>query len=172
MIRLQTQGDAAGGLSGRHVLVAMISFFAVIIVADSIMIYKALSTFGGLENANAYRDGIAYNARIARAERQSALGWRDTVELLGEPARLRLSLASETGLPPTPARVEATLGRPATNRSDIPLTLAQVAPGVFEAPIAESLEPGTWIATLRAYDADGASAEPVFQTRSRLWRAP
>ncbi|WP_083567084.1 FixH family protein [Hyphomicrobium sp. CS1GBMeth3] len=171
MSRLQSQAQAARGLSGRQVLAAMISFFAVIIVADSIMIYKAVSTFGGLENTNAYRDGLAYNARIVRADRQSALGWTDTVEILAEPARLRVSLASETGIPPAPARIEAVLGRPATNRSDSPLKLAQVAPGVFEAPIAADLAPGTWIATLRAFETDAAS-EPVFQARRRLWRAP
>lgn len=172
MSRLQTRRDDARALSGRHVLAAMLAFFGVIIVADSIMIYKAVSTFGGLENANAYRDGLAYNARIARAERQSALGWSETVELLPDPARLRVSLAGADGTPPAPARLEAVLGRPATNREDAALRLVQVAPGVFEAPVGRDLDPGAWIATVRAFETEAQAAEPVFQARRRLWIAP
>lgn len=162
----------ARGLSGRHVLGAMLAFFAVIIVADAIMIYKAVSTFGGLDNANAYRDGLAYNARIVRAERQSALGWSEDMEILPDPARLRVSLAGTDGMPPAPARLEAVLGRPATNRSDTPLQLVQVGPGVFEAPLSRDLEPGAWIATVRAFESDATGAEPIFQARRRLWIKP
>lgn len=162
----------AGGLSGRHVLLSMLAFFGVIIVADAIMIYTALSTFGGVDNANAYRDGLAYNTRIAREERQAALGWHDKVELLSDPSRLRVSLKNPAGAAPAAVRVEATLGRPATNRADTQLRLVEVTPGVFEAPVADSSGPGTWIATVRAFQADEAATEPVYQTRRRLWVAP
>ncbi|MCC7253851.1 FixH family protein [Hyphomicrobium sp.] len=160
------------GLSGRHVLGAMLAFFAVIIVADATMIYKAVSTFGGVDNANAYRDGLAYNARIALAERQAALGWSETVELVSEPARLRVALKDASGAAPASLRVEATLGRPATNAADTVLRLAEVAPGVFEAPVGDDPGPGAWIARVRAYPADGTTAEPIYQMRRRLWVAP
>jgi nitrogen fixation protein FixH len=48
--------------------------------------------------------------------------------------------------------------------------LAEVSPGVFEAAVGERLEPGTWIATVRAFRAD--ANDPVYQTRRRLWVAP
>jgi nitrogen fixation protein FixH len=159
------------GLSGWHVLGAMLSFFAVIIVADATMIYKAVSTFGGVDNANAYRDGLAYNARIARDARQAALGWTDTVALAADPARLRVSLKDAGGGAPPGLRIEATLGRPATNTADKVLRLAEVTPGLFEVPLESEPEPGAWIATVRAFTAEGA-AEPVFEVRRRLWVAP
>ena len=59
-------GAKAAGIRGGHVLAAMLAFFAVIIVADATLIYKALTTFGGVDNPNAYRQGVAYNQRIAR----------------------------------------------------------------------------------------------------------
>ena len=62
-------GAKARGIRGGHVLAAMLAFFAVIIVADATMIYKALTTFGGVDNPNAYRQGVAYNQRIARDAR-------------------------------------------------------------------------------------------------------
>lgn len=157
------------GLGGRHVLAAMIAFFAVIVVADATMIYKAVSTFGGLENANAYRDGLAYNARIARAERQAALGWQDTVEVVGVPARLRVGLVDGQGTGVGDVTVTAMWGRPATNRADRALLLAEVAPGVFEAPILDAA-PGAWVATVRA--TRGTDPTPLYQIRRRLWIAP
>ena len=158
-------------LSGGHVLGAMLAFFGVIIVADSIMIYKAVSTFGGVDNANAYRDGLAYNARIARETRQSALGWTETVELTAHPAPPRIALKDTTGGVPSRGRVEAVLGRPATNSADMTLRLAEATPGVFEAPLDAAPEAGAWIATVRAFGADADEA-PIFEVRRRLWVVP
>lgn len=159
-------------LSGRHVLGAMVAFFGVIIIADATMIYQAVSTFGGVDNRNAYRDGLAYNARIAREAQQDALGWTDTVELTPDPARIRVSLKDAAGGTPGALRVEATLGRPATDAADVTLRLGEATSGVFEAPLARAPEAGTWIATVRAFAADGVSEEPVFEVRRRLWIAP
>lgn len=166
--RAETRG--ARGLSGWHVLGAMLAFFGVIIVADATMIYKAVSTFGGVDNVNAYRDGLAYNARIASETRQATLGWSGTIELLSDPARLRVSLRDAGGRPPANIRIEATLGRPATITSDTQIRLAEVSPGLFEAAIGERVEPGTWIATVRAFYDD--SNDPAYQIRRRLWVAP
>ncbi|WP_333793225.1 FixH family protein [Hyphomicrobium sp.] len=173
MSRLHTAGPRDGrALSGRHVLVAMLAFFGVIATADAVLIYKALSTFGGLDNANAYSQGLAYNERIARAEKQSALGWTETVELQNDPARLRVFLKRTDGAAPALARVDAVLGRPATNREDTAVRLAEIAPGHFEAAVGHDLAPGSWIATVRAFDTETPAAEPVYQVRRRLWIAP
>lgn len=158
------------GLSGWHVLAAMVSFFGIIIVADATMIYKAVSTFGGVDNADAYRDGLAYNTRIAREARQAALGWTETVELSRDPARLRISLKDAAGGVPSGLRVEARLGRPATNAADAIVRLAEATAGVFEAPLAQAPGAGAWIVTVRAFKGD--ASEPVFEVRRRLWVAP
>lgn len=160
------------GLSGWHVLAAMLAFFAVIIVADATMICKAVSTFGGVDNANAYRDGLAYNERIARQTRQATLGWHESIEVLADPARLRVSLKDAGGGTPGALRIEATLGRPAINTLDATLRLAEATPGVFDAPLENALGPGTWIATVRVFAVEGEATEPVYQIRRRLWVAP
>lgn len=160
------------GITGRHVLAAMLSFFGVIVVADAVMIYNAVTTFGGVENANAYREGLAYNTRIERQAQQASLGWHDRVELKADPARLSVAIEAGSGGVPASARVEAVLARPATNRTDVALRLAQVGPGVFEAPVGADVGAGTWIATVRVYAGDAAEGEPLYQTRRRLWVAP
>ncbi len=107
------------GIRGRHVLISMIAFFGVIVVADSTMIYKAVTTFGGVDNANAYRDGLAYNDRISRAKRQAALGWGDTVTLSEDGSRLHVAMTAADGKPLVGLSIEATIGRPATMRADM-----------------------------------------------------
>jgi nitrogen fixation protein FixH len=67
------------GLRGAHVLLVFLGFFATIFLVNGIMVYAALSTFGGLEIADAYRKGLAYNARIAEGQAQAQRGWRDSV---------------------------------------------------------------------------------------------
>lgn len=160
------------GIRGRHVLGAMVTFFAVIVMADATMIYKALTTFGGVDNSNAYRDGLTYNDRISRAKRQAERGWADTVALSNDGARLRVAMTAANGKPLAGLRVEATLGRPATVRADMTLPLAEAAPGVYEAPVPAPLAEGTWIAGVRAIAGDGDIATPDYQTRRRLWVAP
>jgi nitrogen fixation protein FixH len=159
------------GIHGGHVLAWMLAFFAVIVLADATLIYKAVATFGGVDNANAYRDGLAYNRRIDRAKRQSQLGWRDSVDVLMNPARIRVSLRDSAASPLSGLDVEVSLGRPATVHSDAVLHPAETSPGIFEAALGDGAEGGNWIATLRAYE-KARPSEAVFQSRRRLWIAP
>jgi nitrogen fixation protein FixH len=172
MITSEAAREPKRKLSGRHVLGAMLAFFAVIVTADAIMIYQAVSTFGGVDNTNAYRDGLAYNARIAREERQAGLGWKETVELRADPERVRVELKDATGSPVDGIKVAVLLGRAVTSAADSVVQLPQMSPGVFEAPVTNVQSPGTWIATVRAYRTGGDEAEPIFETRRRLWVAP
>lgn len=158
-------------IRGGHVLLAMIAFFGTIIAVDSVLIYKAVSTFGGVENVNAYRDGLAYNKRIALDAEQAALGWSDRVEAQGTPLRLRVSLEDRDGASLVRRHVVADVGRPATNRFDRTLKLAEVAPGVYEAALAEA-GPGTWVVDLRVLESAEEGAKPAYQVRRRLWIAP
>ena len=66
-------------------------------------------------------------------------------------------------------KVEGVLGRPATNRYDVKLALAETAPGRYEAQTA-ALAEGSWLIALEARAQAGA--EPVYRTRRRLWLKP
>lgn len=155
------------GIRGAHVLGTMLAFFAVIVVADATMIYKAVTTFGGVDNPNAYRQGVAYNQRIARDAEQSLIGWQDAIEVIGAPQRLRVLLRDRSGAVVTGKKLVASIGRPATNRFDTTLDLVEVAAGQYEAPIAEAHE-GAWIVAISALPPGGAG-EPLYQTRRRVW---
>lgn len=174
MMTFSQQRGPRQGLTGRHVLLSLLGFFAIIVVADATLIYKALTTFGGVENVNAYRDGLAYNQRIASDARQSALGWDEQIELAGDPLQLRVSLKARDGTAVAGKKLVAEVGRPATNRFDSKLVLVEATPGVYEA-VLEQAGTGAWIVDVQAFG-QGASGDtgetPAFQTRRRLWVAP
>lgn len=157
------------GIRGAHVLGAMLAFFAVIIAADATMIYKALTTFGGVDNPNAYRQGVAYNQRIARDAEQTLIGWHDDVEIV-DGQRLRVSLRDRSGAPVAGKKLVARVGRPATDRFDATLDLAEVGSGEYAAALPVVAE-GTWTVDLAAYAGDGAGV-PLYQARRRLWIKP
>ena len=66
----------AEGLKGRHVLMALIAFFGIMLIANGIFVYFAVATFSGGDTSNAYRKGLNYNETLAAAERQAARGWQ------------------------------------------------------------------------------------------------
>jgi nitrogen fixation protein FixH len=160
---------SSGGISGAHVLAGLIAFFLLVLAANGAMIYTALSTFGGLDNANAYRDGLAYNARISAASAQAERGWQGNVETFTDPPRLRISLLDQSGAPVTGLVLKASVARPATNRYDAPLALRETGPGLFEASLAE-VAPGNWILSYEA--SAGPNGETLYRARKRLWLKP
>ena len=62
-------------LTGRFVLVAIISFFVVVMGVNGIMAYLAVETFSGVQSEKPYENGLAFNRDIARARAQYAQGW-------------------------------------------------------------------------------------------------
>ena len=97
------------GLRGTHVLLVFLGFFTTIFLVNGIMVYAALSTFGGLETADAYRKGLAYNARIAEGQAQAQRGWRDSVCYVLDTQRVRVEV--------TDPRVRASRGSRSRARS-------------------------------------------------------
>lgn len=159
----------ARGLMGRHVVMIFFAFFAIIFAVDGYMIFQAVSTFGGLETQDAYKKGLAYNGRIARDLEQARNGWKDTVVIGGTPHHLRVALRDQSDVAITGKRLVAQMGRPATDRFDVTLDLAETADGVYEAALPGTGD-GAWIIDLTAYDA--ASGIPAYEARRRVWIRP
>ncbi len=166
-----TRSENASGrtLSGRHVLFGLLAFFGVIVVVDSFMIYKAVTTFGGLETTDAYRKGLAYNDRIALAEAQAKRGWSDEIVYEAETGRLRVSLVDRQGDGVSGVEVKARVSRPATDRFDRTVWFTQTAPGAYEAD-ATGIEPGWW--TIQITANRSSEDDALYQARHRLWIKP
>lgn len=162
------------GLAGRHVLWAMIVFFATIFAVNGVLLYKALSTHSGLVAQEPYRKGLQYNERVAADERQRALGWTEAVDLETTGA-LSVKLTNSLGGPVTDLALRGFVGRPSTTRHDIAVTLKETAPGVYSAAVG-ALETGAWMLSVEARPTVGgreaADADPIYRLKRRLWLKP
>ncbi len=157
--------------TGRHMLIALLTFFGIVIAANVVMINIALSTHTGVVANEPYRKGLKYNERIEAAERQDALGWSDDIRLEDGGGRLVVVLADSSKGPVRGLKISALLGRPATIAEDETLALEEKEPGRYEAKTVVT-EPGNYIATIEATDPAKASDGVVYRARKRLWLKP
>jgi nitrogen fixation protein FixH len=85
------------------------------------MVRAATSTFGGLETANPYQAGLAFNRDHDEAIAQDERAWKVTANLVrrsGDIAELSVKLHDRNGNPITGVAVAATLAHPADARRD------------------------------------------------------
>jgi nitrogen fixation protein FixH len=158
-------------ITGRHVLLAMLGFFGFIIATDAFLVYKAVSTFGGVETDDAYRRGLSYNDRIANERAQAALGWTKVATLDADKGELVVTIRDNNDNAVDNLQISAVLGRPATNKDDRILKLTQVGAGRYLATVG-NIEPGTWVAELEAREALSGTGRVIYQSKVRLWKAP
>ncbi|NOZ41657.1 MAG: hypothetical protein GXP02_00585, partial [Alphaproteobacteria bacterium] len=73
--------------TGKKALMWVVGFFIVIFIINGLMVFFALSTFGGLETRNPYFKGLYYNRQLAAAAAQEKSGWK--ISLNHIPATLK-----------------------------------------------------------------------------------
>lgn len=152
-------------LNGWHVLAALLAFFGVMIGANLIFVYFALTTFSGVETSDAYREGIKYNDRLEEARQLEKLGWQGKISW--QSGHLELVLMSEDGKPIRGVRVDGEVGRPSTDRFDQAVTFTEQGSGRYNSDQIE-LAPGNWIVAVEAHDPLGADTTR-FRLKERLW---
>jgi len=152
-------------LTGRHVLLWIVGFFAVIFAVNGILVRAATSTFGGLETQSSYKAGLMFEDEVARAERQQALQWQVDGKLvrdLAGEAVLDVSVRDAQGAPVSGLSADATLAHPADSRLDRVIHLAGSGAGAFHG--ADIAQPGQWELIVDFYRGDAR----VFRSRSRV----
>lgn len=153
------------GLKGRHVLYALFGFFGLMLVANGIFLYYALTTFGGGDSGGSpYQKGLRYNETIAAAEKQTERGWAATLRY--EKGRIALTLIDRQDQPVRGVRLEGNVGRPATDRQDLKVELKEEAPGSYAAAV--DLGPGQWVVQLHSDDLT-VSGDPTYRLKQRLF---
>lgn len=145
-------------LTGRHVLIIVVSAFSVVIAVNLTLAFKALSTFPGLEVANSY---VASQEFDARRDAQEALGWTVTADATS--SQLRLRVVDAAGGPARINTLEALVGRATSVAQDTLPQFSYAGGGTFVAPV--DLEPGYWTLRLQMVAEDGT----LFQQRLELY---
>lgn len=121
------------------------------------LVTMATTTFEGLEDVEYYRAGVEYGKELERKEKQRSLEWTvdhnlDQATHIKGPFPLRVALLDCDKKPIQHAKVQITVGRPATKRQDFARKLKEVGPGIYACDI--DLTKGNWRLELEALKGD------------------
>jgi len=127
-------------ITGKHVLIGLLSFFGVVISVNMAFVYFALDSWTGLVAQDSYRKGLAYNDTLADAERQAALGWKTAVGYDG--TALTIRLIDENGNALLASDITVVVRRPTHENMDLTVTM-EAADNGYVAPVTFP-EAGLW----------------------------
>lgn len=148
-----------GQITGWHVLIGMVAFFAFIIAVDTLFIVKAYRSFSGQVASNPYEAGLAFNRTLAQRQREAELGWNAVIER-PQPGIVALRMTDKTGQPLSTLSLTGTLDRPATEVGRQVLSFRPTGDGWYQATARLD---GAW--DLRA---TARNARDKFEIESRL----
>jgi nitrogen fixation protein FixH len=151
--------SSKGQITGWHVLIGVVLFFALVIGVDTFFMVKAYKTFSGEVASNPYEAGLAFNRTLAQREREAALGWTAAVET-PQPGLVALRMKDKAGRPLSALSLTGTLERPATETGRQVLNFKPTGDGWYQA--SAKLE-GAW--DLRATARNG---KDQFEIETRL----
>jgi len=130
-----------------------------VVAVNAVLVVASLTTFTGVAVSRPYERGRGYEAVLAAAARQDALGW--SVEITLAEGAVLVTARDREGRP-LAGDVEGLLQRPAAADS-VPLAWFAVAPGRWAAPVVGAGR-GQYDAKVSLTGADGS----VFELRQRL----
>lgn len=118
--------------------------FVVVSAVNATMIYFATSTFTGVAVEKPFERGVAYNKLLAAAEAEAKLGWTVEAGIRRLPTGVQMSIAIVTADGALDgASIAARLRRPLEPMPDVPVVVANAAPGRFVAELGD-VKSGQW----------------------------
>jgi nitrogen fixation protein FixH len=146
-------------ITGWHVLIAIVVFFAVVIGVDTFFMIKAYGTFSGQVASNPYEAGLAFNQTLALRQREAALGWSASVLKVDEDTVV-VRLVDRAGAALDRLSLTGALERPATETGRQVLDFKPLGDGRYQA---RGRLDGAW--DLRA---TARNSRDVFELETRL----
>jgi nitrogen fixation protein FixH len=129
-----------GQFTGRHMLIIMLLFFAVIIGVNITMAVLASRSWTGLVVKNSYVASQHFNEGLRAAREQRKRGWKSS--LTYESNHIQLSLRDRHNQPIVLDGLRLSYGRPAFEQADGMVMLTLIGNGLYQAPV--SLKAGVW----------------------------
>ena len=155
----------ANGVQGRHVLAALCGFFGLMLLANALFVYFAVSTFSGGDTSKPYQKGLHYNQTIAADARQAERSWQPEIAYDDQTGLLSLSIHDSAGAVVSGLHVSVKLGRPATDKDDRRVILKESPAGVYGATV--ELDPGLWMISIASRHTGEARAS-AYRLKRRL----
>ena len=154
-------------IRGKHVLMAVLGMFAIVILVNLTFVYFALDSWTGLTTENPYQEGLAYNQVLAARDAQRDLGWQGDLTLgtaAGGEDSVTITLKDKAGQPLSGLELTGNLRRPTREDIDQSLVWREQAPGAYNALVALP-QRGNWDLVVSASD----GRNPPFEMKARLW---
>ena len=161
-----TPTSAVRPITGRFVLIAVVSFFAIVISVNTVMIRFAIATLPGTEVDSAYSASLAYQREIQAAHQQDQLDWKVDAHIERQAdgtARLEVDANAQEGAPLAGLSVSGRLERPIDRRADQAFQMVEEGGGSYRGT-ARGIAAGQWQLVIEA-DRDG---KRLFLSRNRI----
>lgn len=133
---------------------AFVGGMAVVVAVNGVMAWLAISTFTGVTVPRSYERGRGYEAVLAEAARQDALGWTAEVTLAGGALRV---VATDRDGRPVHGRIEGVLLRPLEG-TELPLAFTPTGSGRWAAEV-QPPQRGQWEARLTLFGPQEAALD-------------
>lgn len=163
---MTTSSSAIRPVTGRFVLIAVVSFFAVVIGVNAVMMRLAITTLPGTDVDSAYSASLAYQRDIQAAHQQNGRDWKIDAHIerqAGGMARLTLDAKAQDGAPLAGLSVFGRLERPTDRRADQAFEMTEGGGGNYHG-IAHGVTVGQWDLVIEA-ERDG---KRLFLSRNRV----
>ncbi len=163
---MTARSSAPRPITGRFVLIAVISFFTVVISVNVLMIRLAIATLPGTEVDSAYSASLAYQREIQAAHRQIERNWKVDAHVERSSdgtARLSVTAKAPDGSPLAGLSVFGRLERPIDRRADQMFEVSENGGGIYRGT-AHGVTPGQWDLVIEA-ERDG---QRLFLSRNRV----
>jgi nitrogen fixation protein FixH len=163
---MTTSSSAIRPITGRFVLIAVVSFFAVVIGVNLVMMRLAIGTLPGTEVDSAYSASLAYQKEIQAAHQQDRRDWKVDAHIERQAdgtTRLNVDAKAQDGLPLTGLSVFGRLERPTDRRADQAFEIMEGGGGSYRGT-AHGVAAGQWDLVIEA-DRDGRR---LFLSRNRV----
>ncbi|MEP9375131.1 FixH family protein [Aquabacter sp. CN5-332] len=154
-----------GEITGRFVLLCILGFFGIVIAVNVVMARYAVSTFGGVETASAYKAGLAFRGEELAAGQQAERQWQVEAQVrdFGAGERIiALTALDARGRPLMGLEATARLAHPTDARRDASVVLIDLGAGRYSATIEAA--PGQWDLVVDL----SQGGERLFRSRNRV----
>jgi nitrogen fixation protein FixH len=160
-----SHGGGRKEVTGRMVLIGLVTFFAVVVAVNVGMMVAAISTFTGLDSDSPYQEGLAFEKEKSAAVAQQALHWQvlESVKTVAERTRVEVLARNADGRLLDGLRATATLVHPTDRHLDRDLAMTEDASGHYSGVTGAAV--GQWDLVIELSRA-GAR---VFRSKNRVF---
>lgn len=150
-------------ITGKHVLIAFVLFFGVIIAVNATMITLGAKSFPGEDAKKSYLQGLKYNETLVSRQHARDLGWQASVRADRATGAVVVDLRDRQGQPLASGQLSGLLRHPTNANRDVVLVFQPEAAGRYRVT-GVALTPGRWDIDLRI-----AAAGGDVDMRQHLW---